>query len=631
MVQRTLKKSQVPDAVRTALALHQRGELAAAEELYRQILRLEPKNSDVLHLLGLIRDAGGFFDRAIELIEKAVRISPDFAVYRNSLGVVLRKAGRFAEAKRALEKALALRHDYAEAHNNMGNLLRQMKQPQEALSHFERAVALQPENPFYHNNRAGALCDAGRLCSAVESFERAISLKPDYLEACTNVRGVYTTLGLHRKAYDITLKIMGMKCIDAATCSDCLMGLNYLSDCSQEEITRHHLAYGMRFGAPSSPVDRRFPNLPVEDRKLRIGYVSPDFHRHPVAYYLEPVLKNHDHERFEIFCYYTNDTQDEYTDRLKSLADSWLNSHSLSDDALAGRIATDGIDILIDLAGHTAHNRLPLFASRPAPVQATWLGYFNTTGMKAIDYLIADRIVVRDGEEGMYAEKVVRLPESRFCYQPPAGAPEVAPSPSRRSGVVTFGSFNNLSKLSPPVIEAWAQLLKRVENSRLLLKWNTLGFEEARLHYAGLFREHGIGSERLLLQGFSSHGDMLAEYSTVDIALDPFPFCGGVTTCEALWMGVPVITLAADRPAGRQTASFLSILGRDDLVAANPEEYVDIGARLAGDERRLAALRSTLRESMASSPLCDGKRFTLGLERLYLDMWRTWCEAADMR
>ncbi|WP_298271009.1 tetratricopeptide repeat protein [Geobacter sp.] len=625
MSHRPIRKHQVPEAFRAALRHHQVGELAPAEELYRQILQVEPKNADVLHLLGLVRDARGETGRAIELIEKAVRLEPRFATYRNSLGVALRKAGRLEDARKSYEKALGLKPDYAEAHGNLGNLLRQLGAPEEARLHCERAVALHPENFLYRNNLGGVLHDLGLVRDSVAAFEKALELKPDYHEAAVNLCGIYRELGRHREAAELPRKTLALNPADAAAHSDYLLALNYLSECSPEEIAAEHRRFGELHRAPARPAGS-FPNIRDPERRLRIGYVSPDLRRHPVAFFLEPVLARHDRDRFEIACYSTRPGGDGFTERLRGLADRWTECSNIADAELARQIGADGIDILVDLAGHTAYNRLTLFALKPAPVQATWLGYFNTTGVGEIDYLLADRFSVHAGEEGNYVETVLRLPDSRFCYQPPAGAPEVAPPPLLSSGSITFGSFNNLAKLSPAVIAAWAKLLNRVAGSRLLLKWKTLGVAEIRRHYAELFAAHGIGPDRLELRGSSPHLEMLAEYADVDIALDPFPFCGGATSCEALWMGVPVVTLPGDRPAGRQTASFLPVIGLQELIAGNVAEYLDMVAGLAADRWRLAALRAGMRERMAGSPLCDARRFTANLESLYRDMWRRWCE-----
>lgn len=621
---RPLKKHQVAEAMRSALALHRQGDLAAARDLYRQVLQIEPKNADALHLLGLLCDAEGRLDRAIELLGKAVRLQPDFPVYHNSLGVALRKAGRPAEARRSLERAVALRPGYAEAYSNLGNLCRMLGQPAAARTHLERALELEPGNPLYLANLGGALADAGLLLSAVDRYEQVLARAPEYREAAGNLSGLYSRLGRPRESLALLHRLLETAPADDPLVSDYLLTLNYLDDCSGEELAAEHRRLGARLAA-ATPV--AFPLRGESARPLRIGYVSPDFHRHPVGFLIEPVLAAHDRTQFEPVCYQVHGPDDDQTARLRQAAAGWRDARGWADGALTARIREDRIDILVDLAGHTAYNRLAVFAAQPAPVRASWLGYVTTTGLPAMDYFIGDPFTVPAGDERLYRETVLRLPGCRFCFAPPAGAPPVSPLPALARDGVTFGSFNNLAKVSDEVIAVWAALLQRVPGSRLLLKWRSLEVPEVRQYYEARFAARGIAAGRLELRGFSPHGAQLAEYGEVDLALDPFPFSGGMTSLEALWMGVPVLTLANGRPAGMQTASFLAAAGLDRLVARDVDDYLARGAALAADLPALAALRASLRERLAASPLCDCTAFTADLERLFREMWRRWCAA----
>ena len=319
------------------------------------------------------------------------------------------------------------------------------------------------------------------------------------------------------------------------------------------------------------------------------------------------------------------------TERLRRAAAHWRAIVGASDAQAAALIARDEIDILVDLSGHTAGNRLRLFAGRAAPVQACWLGYFGTTGLAAMDYLVMDAQAIPPGEERWYREAIARLPQGRFCYAPPEDAPEVADPPRLRRTQATFGSFNNLAKISKEVIDLWAEVLRATPGSRLILKWSSLGDESVRSRIAAAFAAAGATPDRLELRGFSAHGDMLAQYADIDVALDPFPFGGGLTSCEALWMGVPIVTLAGDRPAGRETAGFLALVGRDDCVAASRADYVAIAAGLAADPARLADRRRSARARMARSPLCDGAAFASALEAAYRAMWTRWCAGEPPR
>ena len=356
--------------------------------------------------------------------------------------------------------------------------------------------------------------------------------------------------------------------------------------------------------------------------------MSADFGRHPVGYFLAPLLARHDRDRLAVVCYSGVMQEDDLTQRFRSQASGWRKIAGMSEAALAEQVRADGIDILIDLAGHTAGNRLRAFARRPAPVQATWLGYWFTTGLAAIDYALMDETTVPPGEERHFVETVIRLP-SRFCYAPPAHAPEVGPPPLLARGAPTFGSFNNLAKLTPEVAALWARVLHAVPGARLVLKWATLADPGRRRRIEEMFGSHAIAPERLDLRPRSEHAAMLAEYADIDVALDPFPFTGGLTSCEALWMGVPVVTLPGERPVSRQTLGFLDLVGLSDMLAArDADSYVAIAAGLVADPERLAALRAGLRARMAASRLCDGPAFAREFEAALRGMWRTWCARA---
>ena len=352
--------------------------------------------------------------------------------------------------------------------------------------------------------------------------------------------------------------------------------------------------------------------------------MSGDFRSHPVGFYLVGPLEARDRQATEVFCYFNDMAEDHVTARVAHGTDHWRGVFGVPDDQVASLIRHDEIDILVDLSGHTDKNRPLLFARKPAPVQVAWLGYPGTTGLSAIDYLVMDASTIPPGSNWS-TEAVVRRPHGRFCYSPPPYAPEVALPQTRPDGGVTFGSFNNLAKIGPQVVRLWARVLDAVPGSRLLLKWPELNQPSVRKRVTEAFAAAGVGPDRLELREGSGHDAMLAEYADVDIALDPFPFCGGLTSSEALWMGVPVVTLPQDRVASRQTLAFLHGIGLDDLAANSEDDYVRIAAALAADPARRAELRQTLRPRMAAAPLTDGTTFTPGLEDAYRQMWRRWC------
>jgi len=618
-----------PDAHMLMGSVHQAaGRSDAAIASYRRAIALHPRFGAALCNLGNVLQSTGKTDEAVDCYRRALAITPDDAHVHSNLGIALKELGRLDEAVASFERALALHPNQPEARLNLANLwllrgefdraepvyrelakqrpdlpgvlsnlgmiLRTQGHMADALEVYRRSLVINPADPAAHANLGNVLLDLGRFQEARASYEKAVALRPDYAEVRSNI----------------------------------LMLLNYDPSLDEAALLEAHRAYDRQIAPPSDRIVRRHANRRDPERRLRVGYVSSDFYVHPVGFFLLPVLAAHDPARIETHCYSGRRTEDAMTEKLRARAMHWHSVVGIDDDTLAARIVDDGIDILIDLAGHTAGGRLPMFARKPAPVQASWIGYFNTTGVSAIDYVLTDAATVPEGAERWFSETVVRLPEGRFCYAPPDYAPGVAPLPARATGRVTFGSFNNMSKVTPAVVELWAAVLRAVPDARLMLKWQSLADEAERARLRQAFGAHGVAPERLELRGRTPHAEMLAEYAEVDIGLDPFPFCGGLTSCEALWMGVPIVTLPGRRAVSRQTLAFLSQLDLTELAAPNAERYVALAAELAGDLDRLAGLRASLRARMTASPLCDGVRFTHGLEAAYRTMWRTWCTSA---
>jgi len=559
--------------------------------------------------LGLARPASMAF---ADLVKRAPA-SPE-AHY--NLGVALAGSGKLDEAAAAYREAIRLKSDFFEAWTNLGIPLYHLNRFEEALAAQDGALRLRRDDPGAHGNRGNALFALGRLDAAARAYRTALALDPSQAEAATSLGNLWKEQGRHAAALTAYRWARHAAPWHAAAGSNLILGLHYAEGVTQDEILAEALDYAKRFEPPSSaaPLFLR-PADPF--RRLRIGYVSGDLRRHPVGYFLSPVLANHDRAAFEIVCYSANPIVDDMTRHLHGLSDHWRSLAGLSDEAAARQIAADQIDILVDLSGHTALNRLPVFARRPAPVQASWLGFWGTTGLSAIETILSDDISVAAGEDRFYSETVIRLPRGRFCYAPP----DYAPEPGMPTGPITFGSFNNLSKVGGAVRKLWADILREVPDSRLVLKWSSLADPALRAALTGEFAEAGIDPARLDLRGPSAHRDMLAEYGDIDIALDPFPFGGGLTSCEALWMGVPVVTMPGANPASRQSAGFLRAIGREDWIAGSPEDYRRIAGALAADRARLAELRHSLRPAMADSPLCDGPAFTRALEQAYRALW----------
>jgi predicted O-linked N-acetylglucosamine transferase (SPINDLY family) len=459
----------------------------------------------------------------------------------------------------------------------------------EAAQCLRRAIQLHPRerSATTHNTLANTLRLQGKLAEALEHYAISLSIEPDAADVRSNYLYVH----------------------------------NCLAEQNLSAIFQAHREFGARCDRPMPPAARVGGGTPG---RLRVGYVSPDFRQHSVAHFIEPVLAAHDRERFEVFCYANNTVSDDTTRRLKALVPQWRLIHGRDDAEVAQLIRADGIDILVDLAGHTAKNRLPLFGLKPAPVQVTWLGYPNTTGMTTMDFRITDRFADPPGEsDSLHTERLYRMPECFLCFLPPAPSPDVGPLPALHRGFVTFASFNNFAKITPQVIAAWARLLQRVPGSRLAMKNISMDAAHVREHLRTALARAGIEAARLeLLSPSATPMEHLERYNAVDIGLDPFPYNGTTTTCDALWMGVPVVALEGRSHVGRVGVSLLNNAGLAQLVARDGDDYVEIAARLAGDLPRLASLRGALRERLRASPLMDAPRFTRHLEAAYADMWR---------
>ena len=446
----------------------------------------------------------GKLDEAVAQFERALSLKPNLAEAHSNLGAALREQGKVSEAIAQFERALSLKPDLAEAYSNLGTALQSVGKLDEAVAQFERALQLKPELAEAHSNLGAVFKEQGRLTEAIAQFERALEIKPDFVAAHSNL----------------------------------LFCLMYDERLSVEQLFDAHQRWDVRHGLATQRCSKHY-NERSGDRRLRVGYVSPDFRQHSVAWFLRPLLEWHDREAVEVFCYAEVKRPDDVTERFRSQADQWRPTAGLSDDALAAQIMADGIDILVDVAGHTAGNRLPVFARKPAPVQVTWLGYPHSTGLSAIDYRLVDALTDPAVEGNSAAsEKLLRLDGAFLCYAPPVDAPAPAQAPNLTSEIVTFGSFNNPAKYSDATLDAWSELLCRVPQSRLLLKGIPFADAATRASYRDRFSRRGLSPERITLVARTpSQSSHLAHYHEMDIALDPFPYNGTTTTCEALWMG----------------------------------------------------------------------------------------------
>jgi len=617
---------------------HQAGSFAQAEQLYKEILQANPSHADAWCFLGGAYQAQGRLAEAEAHYRRAAQLSPEHPSAGDCLGVVVAMQGRLDEAGVIFEELLRFRATDAQVYNNLGYLRYQQARLGEAVAHLNQALRLRPDSAEAHNNLGLALADQGKLDLAIAHCRQALQIRPDFALAHNNLGHFLLKQGRPDQALPNFQQALRLQPDLVTAQSNMLFCLNYDPQADPDAVFAEHCRWGQtqesrksHVGNPMSKElvltsDFRHPTSDDPERRLRVGYVSPDFRIHPLARYLEPVLAHHDANQVEVFCYAEVAVPDAVTRRLQNLTNGWRWTTGRSDTQLVEQIRGDKIDILVDLAGHTAGNRLPIFAHKPAPVQATWLGYMNTTGLTTVDCRLTDNVLDPRGQPVRDTEELMRLPGGFCCFAPPADSPVVSPLPALRRGQLTFGSLHNLFKLNSRVFDLWSQLLKALPVARLLMFRDTLT-GTAQAYIRGQFTERGIAGERLDLRQGSSSPGYLGVYGEIDVSLDAFPFTGGVTTCESLWMGVPVLSLCGARPAGRNAAALLSIVGLTDWVVQTPDQYVALAVRAANELDQLAQLRGGLRDRMLAT-ICDARRFTRELEDAYRTMWRRWCGRA---
>lgn len=596
--------------------------------------RLAPQDGELARQLGQSLAEDEQLEAAEEVLRLALEDAPDEPALVRQLAQLLILQDRFEEAASLADRLLAVTlREMATDGEDSGivtaiAILQLAKREESALAATEQALAQRPNSDDLLVMKASLLREVDRLGDSIRILERVTARAPEH-------NGAQISLGLALQdkgeigaacaAYRAATEAAPTQAADR---SALVMSLNYEPHATQEDLWRASRDWNERFGLPLARAHRSHENDRSPDRRLRVGYVSPDFRRHSVAYFAEPLLEDHDRTAVEVFCYAELANLDDTSRRLKGLADHWRNTVGQGDRQVAAMIRRDRIDILVDLAGHSASNRLCTFALKPAPLQVTWLGYPGTTGLDAMDYRLTDAVCDPPGEaDRWHSESLIRLPNGFLCYRPETSAPAVTPPPCHAGGRITFGSFNNPAKISAPVVETWSALLHRVPDSRLLLKGRGLGDETAGQALLERFAARGIGPERLVLRSqIKATEAHLASYGEIDLALDSFPYNGTTTSCEALWMGVPLVTLEGDRHAGRVGMSLLRQLGLEAFVAVDRDAYVTLAASLADAPERLSEYRKSLRARMRASSLLDGRAFASAVEQAYREIWIRWCE-----
>ena len=600
------------------------GEFDAALNHAKRAAELMPQHPGVRLTLGNAWFGAGDPQEAIAQYRVCLTLVPDFPEACISLGNVLCELGRYAEAVTYCRRAVELCPVSADAWMNLGNALRGLWRNPEAITCYEKALEINPSLASACTNLGQVYRDVGDHGLALEYGRRAIALDPSNAPALNNLGNALMTLGRLDEAIECYESALGLCPEMSCAYSNYLLCINYLRHYDAATILEKHLAFSRRYEMPLTGQLKPYPNDLSAGKRLKIGYVSADLRNHSVAYFIGPVLAAHDRKHYEIYCYYNHPKVDEYTRRFRSCADHWRTIADLPDAAVADRIREDGIDILVDLGGHTSGNRLLVFARKPAPLQLSWLGYLNTTGLSSMDYRITDARATPMGMlDHCYSEKLIRLPYCQWCYEPPTPCPEVGPLPALARGNVTFASFHALAKISGEIIDVWARLLARAPGSRLLLvaPGIELVADQLRQQFAG----QGIDKSRIECLGKQPFPDYLALHNKVDINLDAYPYTGGTTTCHSLWMGVPVITLTGDTATSRGGASLLGVMGLDELIASTPEQYIDTAVALSANHARLASLRRELRSRMRGCRLTDGEAFTRTLEQEYRHAWQALC------
>jgi protein O-GlcNAc transferase len=596
-----------------AVALHQAGYLDAAEIAYQEILAFTPKDSNALHYLGLIAFQKKNYAEAVALIGQAIGINGDTPAFYCNLGNAHMRLQQYEAARQAYQEACRLDPRFAVAFIGLGNANLADGHTEQAILAAREAVAIAPKLFESWIVLGEVLFDAELIDEAEQCYRQCLALRPDSSLALVKRAHILTRFGRLDEAHEcIAQAIRHDPGYEPAYVAS-LMNLNYTSS-DQKLIHDAHRDWAKRFAGHDTGQPMRSGRHHAEDKRLRVAYLSADFRRHALRFFIRPILRNHDRSLFNVYCYNNGAREDDVTMEIKALSEHWIDCHRMSDAELAERIAADEIDVLVDLSGHTGGNRLKALAMKPAPVQATMLGYLNTTGLQAMDYRIVDRYTCPPGvSDEFQGETLARLPDCQWCYEPD-GEVQTGPLPALANGHITFGCFHNLAKLTPGQLELFSEILRSLPDARLLIvAWG----ETPRQHLLQFFATAGV-AERVQIVEPLDHANYFSFYNKVDIGLDTFPYSGGTTSMESLWMGVPLVTMKGTTQASNGGASILSNVGLPEFIADDAQSYVDIAKLMAANIDGLGKLRQTLRERLKHSPIMNAPQYVRALESLYL-------------
>jgi predicted O-linked N-acetylglucosamine transferase (SPINDLY family) len=608
------------------VALLREGRPADAKACYEEVLRIQPNQAEAHNNLGIAYKSLGQLNAAAACYQNALRCDPGHIESLYNLGNVLMDQGRIAEAQTSFEEAVRRRPDYAEAHNNFGIVLKEQNRIEEALTRYREALRLRPEFSDAWNNVGVALHRLANLDDAVAAFDNALRFEPENAGAWTNLGNLRKDRGEMAEALDAFRTAAHLAPDRAAFDGNYVFSLCYVPGHDAHAIREEHRRWNQRHAAAFGLSIRPHLNQRDPDRRLRIGYVSPDFRDHVVGRNVWPLFREHDHSQVQVVAYANVLNPDAMTESFQRQCEGWRSIVGQSDEAVAEQIRVDGIDILVDLALHTAGNRLLVFARKPAPVQVTFAGYPGTTGLTTIDCRLTDPYLDPPGEhDDWYTETSIRLPDSFWCFDSLGEEPPVSELPALSRSSITLGCLNTFCKINAETLRLWARVMRALEGSRLVLLTGAGGHRQRTLD---LLAAEGIAADLVSFVAPRARPQYLQLYHDVDLVLDTLPYNGHSTSLDALWMGVPVVTQVGETVVGRAGFSQLNNLGLGELVGATAEQFVTIAVTLAMNLPRLRELRHTLRERMRSSPLMDAKRFTRSIEAAYRQMWRTWCSGS---
>jgi protein O-GlcNAc transferase len=625
---------------------------------YQRAIQLRPDLFEAYNNLGNALSALDRHDEAVATFQKLIDQKPNYVSAHNNLGGALQKIGKLDQALKAIDRAIQIKPDYASAHNNRGLVLKELGQLDEAMNSFRRAIHFKPDladalsnlavalggqgrfhewadlcrwvisrNPAHaeaYNSLAGALLQLGRIDEAAEACRKSLAINPDLAETQNNQANIYRDQGRLDEAIACYRRALELKPTSATIHGNLVYTIHFHADYDSQKLLAENREWAKRNEEPIAAISHDRPMNFSLDRRLRIGYVSPDFRSHCASCFLKPLIAHHDPAQVEVFCYSGVTQSDSITAEFKQLAHVWRDIASMPDRRLVETIRDDKIDILVDVALHMAGGRLLTFAHKPAPVQVSWLGYPSTTGSSRIDYRLTDPHLDPPGEgDEFYTEQSIRLPRSFWCYQPLVNTDDVSELPAIKNKHVTFGCFNNFVKVTFQTIELWSEVLQAVPRSKLLILCLPGSHRD---QFREKFKLKGIDGDRIDFVGRASMSDYFRFYHRVDLCLDTFPYPGHTTALDGIWMGVPAVTLPGPTAAGRGGVSILSNLALPELIARTGEEFVAINRQLATDLPALAELRAGLRKRLQDSCLMNAKQFAADMEQAYRQMWKTWCE-----